>query len=296
MELRHLRYFVAVAEELSFTRAAARLRIAQPPLSQQIAKLEAEIGIRLLDRTSRNVQLTPAGSALLDEARRLLARADEVRRVTQNVGTDHGGALRIGCVASGFSGVLLRLLPGFRTHHPEVLPLVYEMEAAPQCQALIRGDIDIGFSRVSHEIPGVQIIPILREPLMAALPATHPLAERRRVPLVRLAGEAFVMFPRSAAPDAFDTITSACATAGFSPDIAYEASNDHALVSMVACGLGISVVPESTSNMTLPGIVYRHLARPAPTTSMAIALPAADPAPQALQMLRLARDSYAGCG
>lgn len=294
MELRHLRYFIAVAEELSFTRAAARLQIAQPPLSQQIAKLETEIGVRLLDRTSRSVRLTPAGLALLHEARRLLTRADEVQRIAQSGGTYSCGTLRIGCVASGFSGALLRLLPAFRTRHPGVLPLVYEMEAAPQCHALVRGDIDIGFARINHQIPDVEITPILDEPLMAALPAAHPLAEQQRVPLARLAGEAFVMFPRNAAPDAFDAITSACAAVGFSPDIALEATNDHALVSMVACGLGISIVPGSTSNMTLPGIVYRPLAEPVPKTVMAIALPAVDPTVQALQMLRLAQDLYIG--
>lgn len=288
MELRHLRYFLAVAEELSFTRAAARLQIAQPPLSQQIAKLERELGVQLLERTSRSVRLTRAGTAMLHEARLLLSRADETTRIVSRVGSGQSGAVRIGCIPSGFSGVLLRLLPAFRRRFPDVLPLVYEMEATPQLEALSHGIVDAGLLRLSRPYPGVTVEPVDTEPLVAALPADNPLAAKDVVPLADLADESFVLFPRQAAADAFDVITAACGAAGFTPNAVYEVTNDHTLAGLVAAGLGVSVVPESTSNLMLPGIVYRPLAPPVPTTVMSIALPTTSPSPHAGHLRELA--------
>lgn len=196
MELRHLRYFVAVAEELSLTRAAARLGIAQPPLSQQIAKLERELEVRLLERGPRGVRLTTAGAALLDEAHVVLARTGEATRIVRQVEHGRTGAVRIASVASGFSGVLLDLLPAFRAAYPGVLPLVYELEAVPQLEALSQGTIDIGFLRGSAPCPGVTLWPLRPEPLVAALPEGHELSRTEVVALPALAGEPFVLYPR----------------------------------------------------------------------------------------------------
>jgi DNA-binding transcriptional LysR family regulator len=292
VELRHLRYFVAVAEEHSFTRAASRLGIAQPPLSQQIAKLERELGVRLLERGARGVRVTPAGAALLTEARLLLARAEEAIRIVRNVGHGQSGAVRIGSVASGFSGVLLELLPAFRAAYPAVLPLVYEMEAVPQLEALTHGTLDIAFLRVTDPYPGVTLCPLVAEPLVAALPERHPLAARDRVPLAELAAEPFVAFPRAAAPEAFDAITAACRAAAFTPDVVYEASNDHSLVALVATGLGVSLVPLSTSNLHMPGATYRPIEPAATAAVMSAALPESRPAGPALHLLEIARARY----
>jgi DNA-binding transcriptional LysR family regulator len=292
MELRHLRYFVAVAEELSFTRAAARLGIAQPPLSQQIGKLERELEVRLMERNSRGVRLTKAGETLLIEARVLLARAEETTRIVRHVGHGQTGGVRIGSVASGFSGVLLDLLPAFREAYPAVLPLVYEMEATPQLEALTHGTIDIAFLRVSDPCPGVALWPLVTEPLVAVLPEQHRLARADRVPLSELAAEPFVVFPRAAAPEAFDAIIAACTGARFTPDIAHEASNDHTLIALVAACLGVSLVPASTSNLRIPGATYRPIDPPASAATMSAALPDAKPTEPARHLLELARSLY----
>lgn len=289
MELRHLRYFVTVAEELSFTRAAARLGIAQPPLSQQISKLERELGVQLLERNSRSVRLTKAGDTLLAEARVVLNRTDETRRIVQHVAAGETGAVRIGCIASGISGMLVTALRAYRSAYPAVLPLVYEMEATPQLEALEHRTIDIGFVRSLGPIPGIALWPLAPEPLVAALPEGHPAAQTDTIDIAELAGERFVAFPRSAAPDAFDAIISACLSAGFTPDVVYEAPNDHMLVSLVAAGLGVSLVPHSTSSLTVPGLCYRNLEQPAPAATLAAALPAQDAAEPARRLLEVAR-------
>lgn len=275
MELRHLRYFVAVAEELSFTQAARRLGMAQPPLSQQISRLERELGVLLLERHPR-VRLTPAGAIMLDEARTLLTRSQETTRIVSQVGSGHSGAVRIGCVASGLSGVLAVGLRAFRAACPEVLPLVHEMEAVPQLEALHHGTIDIGFLRSSGPHPGLDLWPLLGEPLVAVLPDTHPAAQQPRtvsVDLATLADQPFVLFPRAAAPEAFDAIAAACRTAGFAPDVVHEISNDHTLVSLIAAGLGVSLVPRSTTNLTMTGVVYRDITPVARAATLAAAIP-----------------------
>jgi DNA-binding transcriptional LysR family regulator len=289
MELRHLRYFVAVAEELSFTRAAARRAIAQPPLSQQIGKLERELEARLLERGPRGVRLTAAGTALLAEARMVLARTGEATRIVRQVEHGRAGAVRIGSVASGFSGVLLDLLPAFRAAYPAVLPLVYEMEAVPQLEALGQGTIDIGFLRGATPRPGVTVWPLRTEPLVAALPDDHPLAQADRVPLARLAGEPFVLFPRAAAPEAFDAIVGACNRAGFTPDVGYEAANDHTLVALVASGLAVSVVPACTGNLRIPGACYRTIDPAEPAATMSAVVPESGGTRPAANLLALAR-------
>jgi DNA-binding transcriptional LysR family regulator len=299
MELRHLRYFVAVAEELSFTRAAHRLGMAQPPLSQQIARLERELGVTLLDRSSRSIRLTKAGSALLGEARGLITRSEETARVVAQVGHGESGALRIGCVASAFSGVLVQALRAYREAHPGVLPLVYEMEATPQLKALGHGTIDIGFLRSPGPHPQVDLWPLAEESLVAVLPAEHPAARRtapRALELSTLADERFVLFPRASAPDAYDAIIAACRSGGFTPDVVYEASNDHALVSLVAAGLAVSLVPHSTSNLVVKGAVYRRTEPGCTAATLAAALPTPRPSEPAMHLLEVVRTLSRGDG
>ncbi len=271
MELRHLRYFVVVAEELSFTRAATRLTMAQPPLSQQIGKLERELGTPLFDRGNRGLKLTGPGQLLLNEARELLGRADETRRLVGKAGQGAIGVVRLGCVSSAFSGLLREVVPRLRAAHPGLVPLIQDLEVAPQLDALARGAIDIGFLRARSVPPGLRLIHVRAEPLVVALPENHALAAHQLIPLSALAEETFVMFPRAAAPDAFDTIAACCTQAGFTFDIGYEAPNDVSLLGVVSCGLAVALVPAPTANLSLPGVVYRPVAEGWAVTTMSLA-------------------------
>lgn len=292
MELRHLRYFLAVAEELNFTRAAKRLQIAQPPLSQQIIKLERELGVELFERTSRAVRLTPAGTALVTEAQDLLRRATESARTIQQVGHGSRGLLRIGAVPSAFSGILSDVVPEFRRCRPNVYVVPHDMETTDQIEALVNGSIDIGFFRASRTSSHVKIATsvVEQEPLFVALPIGHPALSIEDIDLKTLADERFVLFPRHDSPEAFDAIIAACSAAGFTPHIALEARNDHSLISIVAMGLGVSIVPRSTSMLSLPGVGFRPLSPPAMETPMSVAVPKSHVSPQAELMLDIVHE------
>lgn len=259
MELRHLRYFIAVAEESSITKAARTLGIAQPPLSAQIAKMEREFDTALFIRNPRGVTLTGGGRLLLEEARRLLSRANEIRRAVKATELGVQATLRIGCVPSGTSSVLLDCLPRFHADYPEIMTYVYEMEATSQVKAFARGDIDVGLQRTRRKYAGLRLEILRYEDLLAAVPASHRLAAKQIIDPRDLASDPFVMFPRASAPEAFDLILSLCNQHDFSPEIVHEVSNDHSLVSLVAAGLGVSIIPQSTAILSVPGIEYRAL-------------------------------------
>lgn len=289
MELRRLRYFVAVAEELNFRKAAERLQIAQPPLSQQIIRLERELGTKLLERGPRRVELTPAGRALLAEAHALLSRAEQARRITRRAADGATGAIRIGCIGSACAGWLPRLLPHYREHRPDVLPLVYEQQTGAQLESLRRGEIDVGILRTRGEQAGLTCHPLGAEPMVVVLPRDHPLAAKRVVPLAALAGEPFVYFPRRIAPDQFDTVVAACADSGFGPDIVHEAYDDHTSISLVASGLGVSLVPATSAELRMRAIAYRRLRPEVRAAPMVAAVPDTDPHPQAAGVVRAAQ-------
>lgn len=282
VDLRHLEQFVAVAEELSFTRAAARLRMAQPPLSQAIAKLERRLGVRLFDRHSQQVSLTAAGQVLLAEARTILRRAEEAARVVTRA--EGAWPLRIGCVPSALSGVLPDVIPGFRTAHPSVLPLIYEMEERDQLTAVRRHDIDIGVCRLYTDPRDLAVTRLPDERLICALPAAHEMAHRRRIHLADLRDEDFVNFPRANAPVANDAVISACAAAGFTPRIVHEVAGDQSLLSLVACGLAVALVPSATAGMRMRRVVFRPLHETYAVTPLAAVLPRRDPAPAATRL------------
>ena len=262
MELRHLRYFVAVAEELNFGRAATRLRIAQPPLSRQIRDLEREIGTALFERVARGVELTPAGRAFLPEARLTLAQAERAQRTAQRAAHGETGRLRVGFVeAATHSGILPDVLSFFRAHLPSVGLSLFELDALRQAEAFQEGRIDIG---ILHSAPldaarWLRVEPIYTEPVILALPKAHPLAGRSRLALSALANEAFVGFPRVVAPEMFDDIIVSCRRAGFSPRIVQEAAGWHTLASLVSAGVGVGVVPRSIAEFQQPGVVYRSV-------------------------------------
>ncbi len=260
MELRHLRYFVAVAEELHFGRAAERLRIAQPPLSRQIRDLEREIGTPLFERVPRGVELTPAGRAFLPEARLTLAQAERAQRSAQRAARGETGRLRVGFVeAATHSGILPDVLSFFRAHLPSVGLSLFELDALRQAEAFQDGRIDVG---LLHSPPldaarWLRVEPFYREPVIAAVSRVHPLAARARLTLTALAEESFVSFPRVVAPEMYDEIIARCRAAGFSPRIVQEATGWHTLASLVSAGVGIGFVPRSIAEFQQAGVVYR---------------------------------------
>ena len=272
MELRHLRYFVAVAEELHFGRAAERLHMAQPPLSQQIRQLEDELGVRLFDRSQRRVQLTDGGRMVLGEARRTLAQAELVITTARRAAEGSAGFLRVGFSSSAPYTTLPAILRSFRAQFPDVVMNLFERSTEEQIDLLASGAIDIAFVRrpVENAPESVTIKTILREPLVLALPQGHPLQHRRSVDARVLARESFVLFPRHAAPGLYDQIDSIFRKAGFKPKVAQEAVQMQTIVSLVSAKLGIAIVPASIRNLHRERVVYLAL-RPTATTEMAIA-------------------------
>ena len=258
MELRHLRYFVAVAEELHFGRAAQRLHIQQPPLSRQIQDLEAELGFSLFERSRRRVELTPAGSALLGRTRQVFDALDVAIHDARSASEGESGRLVVGYPSSlAYSG-LTELLRAFHTRFPSVEISLRELPPADQIDGLKSGSLDVGFVRTSLDDPTLAAELVRRESLMVVLPNDHRLAKQRIVPLKSLAPEAFVMFPRARGPAFFDQLMALCGKAGFTPRIVQEAAQLD-IVSLVAAGFGISIMPSSMRNFRRPGLTFRPI-------------------------------------
>jgi DNA-binding transcriptional LysR family regulator len=255
-DLRHLRYFVAVAEELHFGRAAERLGIAQPPLSQQIMRLEGRLGVELFRRTRRSVELTDSGAALLPAARDLLAQAARVEQTVRRSAAGTTGTIQMGFVGSAAHELLPTLLRRFRERYPDASVVPSELSTTEQIAAITRGALDAGLVRLPVESAEVATLRLLEEPLVIALPDFHPLANRRRLPLAALSDEPFVMWGRPLNPPFHDEVIAACHDAGFSPNVVQEASEIPTIVSLVAAGLGVSLVPASMEQVRSDGVVY----------------------------------------
>ena len=269
MELRHLRYFATLAETLNFARAAARLSISQPPLSRQIRDLEERLGVKLFDRDTRGVRLTPAGAALLPFARRLLLDADAFAEGACHVARGDVGAVRVGFISIVAYSVLPRVLPGFRRAHPGIRLHLREATSDVQVAALHAGELDVAIVLAPLSEPGLQMTPLLAEPLIAALPARRRWP--RRIALRVLEQEPFVLFPREAGVPLHDLIVGACRAAGYVPRVEQEAIQMATIVSLVAAGMGVALVPDSLRNMRRAGVVYRPLAEAAPRATIGLA-------------------------
>ena len=278
MELRHLRYFVAVAEDLHFGRAADRLGIAQPPLSQQIRRLEAELGTRLLHRTNRRVQLSDVGRAFLAEAKLTLLQADRARDVVRRVKGGEFGQLIIGHQATAEVSVFPRLLPTFTKRHPEVA-IAFQTPLLPheQFEMLRDGRIHVGFLRLPAKDRRLVVVPILREPLVAALPARHPLAKRRSVTLRALSTEPFVFFRRQKISGFYDVVMDIWRRAGQKPRMLEQTTRMHTVMSLVAIGRGVSLVPRSARGFGGKGVVCRPVRPRLPLVEFGIAYNPANP-------------------
>ena len=274
MELRHLRYFVAVAEELHFTRAAERLHIGQPPLSQQIQALEAELGAQLFERSKRWVRLTEAGRLFLDDARRILALAEQAAVTARRAQRGEAGELRIGFTFSTpFTPLFATVINRYRQRFPLVRLTLHEMATLPQIDAIGQRTLDLGFVRPPEvAIPDSVTLSILRkDPLLLVLPNAHPLAGQAEIAIRELAGQAFVMYPKDAGTGIYPQIFRLCRAAGFVPHIAQEAGEASTIIGLVAAGCGISVLPASFDRIRMDGVCYRPIADPAATTSLLLA-------------------------
>ncbi len=272
MELRHLRYFVTVAEELHFGRAARKLHISQPPLSMQIRALENELGVTLLKRTQRSVALTQAGNALLGEARHILARVDQAVLMTRRASRGEIGELAIGFISVADYNVLPVVLREFRRAFPLVNLTLRESTTDAQIRDLLAGRIDVGFVLPPINEPSLESIPILREPLIAALPDKHPLARKPgKLALENLRDAPFILFPRPYAPGLYDDVVSCCKAAGFSPRVGQEAIQMQTIVSLVSAELGVALIPASLTNLRRTGVTYKALKGGSPLTEVHLA-------------------------
>jgi len=269
MELRQLRYFVAVAETLNFGRAAARLHMSQPPLSRQIKSFEAELGTALFVRTSRGVRLSAAGGALLVDARRLLREADAISAGAKALGRGQVGSVRLGFISTAAYNVLPRVLPEFHRRRPGVRLHLQEATSDAQGAMLREGELDAGLVVPPLSEVGCAYRRLLKEPLVAALPARRRWP--RRVPLATLASEPFILFPRKAGVGLYDLIVGFCRDAGFTPRIEQEAIQMPTIVSLVAAGMGVALVPASLRDMRRTGVTYRPLAAASPLMEVGLA-------------------------
>lgn len=300
-DFRQLRYFVAVAEELSFTRAALRLHLSQPPLSQQIQSLEQDLGVRLLERTKRHVALTEPGRVFLEQARQILAKADEARSEVTAAAAGYSGQLRLAYTVSvSFHPALPQALLRYGQIAPNVRLKLSEMYTEPQFAALLAGEIDVGFVRDEpvHALDArdLRFDVIDREPLLLALPAGHHLAKRDNLRLAEVAGDAFVSQPRELASTLYDRLVKLAATAGFQPTIAQHAQQINGLLALVAAGLGLALVPASMRTVQLAGISYVSLEDSDAHLLLAVASRAGDRSPALQQFLATVADTVATPG
>jgi len=255
VELRHLRYLVAVAEELHFGRAAIRLNISQPPLSQQIRQLEEELGVQLFERTKREVRLTDAGKRVVSEAHQVLGQIDHFTKVAAQAGEGEIGHLSVG-VPGGVNEILVETLKLVARRFPGVRIELQYMTTGIQIEALREGRIHVGFLNLPVQEPALALETVRKEPLCVAVPKGHPFARYQQVPVSELKGQPVILFPRRVAPGLHDAITGMCRNAGFSLNAVHETDNVVAGLTLVSAELGISFCTPSLRRLW-PDLLFR---------------------------------------
>ncbi|MHB1683447.1 MAG: LysR family transcriptional regulator [Bacilli bacterium] len=290
-ELRRLEYFVAVAQELHFGRAAARLQMTQPPLSQQIQLLEEELGVRLLERTKRRVQLTMPGEVYLREILPVLAGIQTAAEAAQRAQKGEVGRLTVGFVGSATYDILPALIREYRSRFPGVSVSLQELSTPSQEAALRKGSIDLGLVRppVSDDTLAVHVIQ--ESPCVLALPAFHELLAREQIRLQDLAKSPFVLLSRQTWAGLYDEILGLCHQVGFNPLIRQEAFEFQTVIGLVAAGLGVAVVPPSAQNLHTRDVVYRQVAGLMPSAAMGIAWRRDDASPLVREFIDLAKQT-----
>lgn len=293
MELRHLRYFVAVADEGHFTRAASQLGIGQPPLSLQIQQLERELGTPLFKRLPRGVVLTDAGRAFAQDARRILRDVEQASEHARRVASGELGRIRVGMINSApFHPLIPQVIREFRRRYPNVA-FSLEERTTPGLVTAVRSDaVDVAFVRPIHgSDDGLSVQTVLDEDMLVALPAGHALARRKQIDLLALSIEPFVLFSRAVGAGLHDEIVAACRAAGFSPRVVQEASQVTSIVNLVASGLGVSILPASMQHMHTDGVKFRPIKRPVPKARLSLIWRHEDrDAPQLVRLRELIRE------
>ncbi len=264
MDLRLLKHFLVLSEELHFSRAARRLHVSQPPLTKQIQQLESLMGARLFDRDQRNVRLTAAGEVLAREARTVIAQMEFAQQAVDRADQGQTARVRIGFVPAALFMDIERVFRQLRTEMPGIETVWEEMGTAEQVRALQQNRIDLGFANAAQGMGGMAGRVVARVPLVIVLPVDHALAAHESLPLGALKEEHFIMVPREIAPGFHDQVVTACFNAGFSPDIRHHAKHFLSVISLVAMGQGISIVPQTLLKAAVPGVVLRAIEAPCP--------------------------------
>jgi len=258
--LRHLWLFLAVAEEQNFGRAARRLGMSQPPLTEQIQTLEAALKIRLFDRSRRGAQLTAAGAAILPQVRKFVDHMERLEAAVREAAAGQTGLLTIGAINSAMADVLPPVLERLRARHPGITVAVREIDSVEAVPMLRAGEVDLAFARLTGSGDAdVETLPLVEDRLAVALPREHRLAGKARVRLAVLADEDFVMFYRRVSPEYFDGLTAACKAAGFTPRILHEVRSVASQVAFVGCGQGIALVPSAYRKLAPDNVLVRPL-------------------------------------
>jgi DNA-binding transcriptional LysR family regulator len=293
IELRHLRYFVAVAEELHFGRAAQRLHLAQPPLSQQIRKLEEILGHALFARTSRAVKLTSAGEVFLERARRTLRNVEEDLEEARSVGRGEAGNLTVGFIGSSMLTPLPAMLGRYRKQYPRVHLQLREFYTSFVLQGLLKGTLDAGIPRDGGPVEGLEVETLLSEPYVAVLPAKHPLARRKILSAADLRDEPFVFYSQTAGTRAYEKPVSLCEEHGFRPHVVQEAPHWLTILRLVGAGLGVSIGPACVERIAAPDVVCRRLRGAAVSSDIELAYRSGEDRDIVKAFAAIARSSFA---
>ena len=295
MELRHLRYFLAVADTLNFCRAAERLHLSQPPLSQQVRKLEAELGARLFDRSRRQIKLTPAGEVFAVKARAILAQSDEAAKLAARAERGEFGHLRLGLwqlpVPPVQTRLIIECLGEFVKQRPDIHLTLQSLQPAEQIKAVKDGAIDVGIVRLPLALKsrGIAIETILRERIVLAMSENNSLSRFKTVPLRELCNQRYIMYMRDANAEFHDFIAKACRKEGFKLNIAYSQEDLYSVWALIGAGLGVALAPASLQELRLPGIVFRKFEPALPFMEMALAYLRTDSVSVVSQFLEVAR-------
>ncbi|HWR06651.1 LysR family transcriptional regulator [Sporomusa sp.] len=289
MELRHLHYFIAVAEELHFSRAANRLNMAQPPLSQQIQNLETEIGVPLFYRTKRQVELTGAGKVFLEKAYQITADVEKACVAAQNTHQGKLGRLIVGFTGIATFNMLPRLIPAYRAMYPFVELTLRQLGTTDQVQALLKEELQVGILCLPVVASELNFEIVCRDSFVVALPKDHPLAAESHIDVQQLAPESFIMTTRKVGEGYHDGIINICRRAGFEPRISQEVHELQTSVSLVAAGMGIALLPGSIQELNIKGVVYRRIKNAIPPLETAIAWNKNQKSPSVENFLALAR-------
>ncbi|WP_194724981.1 LysR family transcriptional regulator [Noviherbaspirillum malthae] len=288
MELRHLRYFEVVGKTLNFTRAAEQLHIAQPPLSRQIREIEEELGTELIDRSSRPIALTKAGTFFLEQCVQILSRLDEAKEGTRRIGQGKKRWFGIGFVPSVLYGFLPELIREYRSASNDIEVVFSELTTIQQAEALKAGRIDVGFGRLLLEDPEIRCDVFEEEPLVAALPVGHPLARKQRIALGQIASEPFIIYPAKPRPSYADHVLNIFRAHGLKLNVAVEANEMQTAIGFVAAGIGSTLVPDSVQRLKRDDVVYRPLAGTAATSPVIMNVRSGDTSPELARFMGFA--------